>query len=73
MGRMIDLVERIMLKKQQEARMKGLFFIPETKEEISALIEEIIKRNQGSSAALDVMYAVELTKAFYTEQNKEVA
>jgi hypothetical protein len=42
--------------------MKGLFNIPETKEEIQKLINEIVSRNQGS-AALEILYAIELTRA----------
>jgi hypothetical protein len=43
--------------------MQGLFYIPETKEEMKALLDEIIARNtrEGSEPnKLDFMYAVEL-------------
>lgn len=43
--------------------MKGLFYIPETKEEMKALLDEIIARNceEGREPTkLDFIYAVEL-------------
>ena len=44
--------------------MKGLFFIPETKEDKEKLLQEIIDRNGGN---IDILYTATLVESMFTD------